>query len=230
MRRGADVSDGVIHTGFIHDFPRHKEVCETDRQAIETLSGALAGTVRPLVVTSGTALISFGRIATEQDRPQRNATLHPRVATEEAACEALANGVHVSVVRLSPSIHGDGDFSFVRTLIAIARRTGVSAYAGEGRNRWAAVHRLDAARLFRRALEAGNPGNRFHGVGEEGITFREIAEVIGRRLNLPVIAKSRDELLGHFGWFAHFVELDCPASSRLTQERLGWRPAQASLI
>lgn len=230
LRTGAAASDGVIHTGFIHDFSRHKEVCETDRHVIATLSDALAGSARPLVVTSGTALISAGRIATEHDRPQRNAIAFPRVATEEAAYEAHAQGVHVSVVRLSPAIHGDGDLGFVRTLIAIARRTGVSAYAGAGRNRWAAVHRLDAARLFRLALERGNSGSRFHGVAEEGVTFRDIAECIGRRLNLPVVAKSRDELFHHFAWFAHFVDIDCPASSLLTQEWLGWRPAHASLV
>jgi nucleoside-diphosphate-sugar epimerase len=138
--------------------------------------------------------------------------------------------VHVSVVRLSPSVHGDGDHGFVPTLISMAREKGVSAYIGDGLNRWTAVHRLDAAHLFRLALEKAPAGTRFHGVAEEGIVFRDIAEVIGRRLNIPVVTKSPKEAANHFGWFAHFAGLDCPASSKLTQERLGWRPVQPSLL
>jgi nucleoside-diphosphate-sugar epimerase len=230
LRSGAAASDGVIHTGFIHDFSKFKAVCETDRHAIEALGSALAGSDRPLIVTSGTALVTPGRLATEENVPASNSTAFPRIASEEAALSVAARGVRVSVVRLSPSVHGDGDHGFVPTLISIAREKGVSAYVGDGLNRWTAVHRLDAAHLFRLALEKATAGTRFHGVAEEGIAFRDIAEVIGRRLNIPVVAKSPEEAANHFGWFAAFAGLDCPASSKLTQERLGWRPVQPSLL
>jgi nucleoside-diphosphate-sugar epimerase len=228
LRSGATASDGVIHTGFIHDFANLKVVCEIDEHAIEALGSALAGSNRPLIVTSGTGLISPGRLATE-DTPAPKPTTFPR-ASEEAAASVAARGVRVSVVRLSPSVHGDSDHGFVPTLINIAREKGVSAYVGDGLNRWTAVHRLDAAPLYRLALEKGSAGARYHGVAEEGIAFRDIAEVIGRRLNIPVVAKSPEEAANHFGWFAPFAGLDCPASSKLTQERLGWRPVQPSLI
>jgi len=230
LRSGAAASDGVIHAGFIHDFTRFKEVCETDRRAIDALASALAGSERPLLVTSGTALVSPGRLATEEMVPASGPTAIPRIASEEAAIAAAARGVRVSLVRLSPSVHGDGDHGFVPTLVRIAREKGVSAYVGDGLNRWTAVHRLDTARLYRLAVEKGAAGARYHGVAEEGIAFRDIAEAIGRGLNIPVVSKSREEAADHFGWFAHFASLDCPASSKLTQERLGWRPTQLTLI
>jgi nucleoside-diphosphate-sugar epimerase len=230
LRRGAAGSDGVIHTGFIHDFTRFKAVCETDRQAIEALGSALAGSDRPLIITSGTALVAPGRLATEEDVPASTPTAHPRIASEQAAASARARGVRVSVVRLSPSVHGDDDHGFVPTLISLARDKGVSAYVGDGLNRWTAVHRFDAAHLFRLALEKGFAGARYHGVAEEGIAFREIAAVIGQRLNIPVVAKSAEQAADHFGWFAAFAGLDCPASSKLTQQQLGWQPKQPGLI
>jgi nucleoside-diphosphate-sugar epimerase len=230
LRSGVAASDGVIHTGFIHDFSKFKAVCETDRQAIEALSSALAGSDRPLIVTSGTGLVTPGRLATEENMPVSNSTAFPRIASEEAAAAAAARGVRVAVVRLSPSVHGDGDHGFVPTLISLAREKGVSAYVGDGLNRWTAVHRLDAAHLFRLALEMATAGTRFHGVAEEGIAFRDIAGVIGKRLNIPVVAKSPEEAASHFGWFAHFAGLDCPASSKLTRERLGWQPTQPGLL
>ncbi len=228
LRSGVAASDGVIHTGFIHDFARFKEVCETDRRAIEALGSALAGSDRPLIVTSGTALIAPGRLATEEDPVPANHAF-PRVS-EEAAASAAARGARVSVIRLSPSVHGDGDHGFVPTLIGIAREKGVSAYVGDGGNRWTAVHRLDAAPLYGLALEKATAGARFHGVAEEGVRFRDIAEIIGRRLNVPVAAKSPEEAAIHFGWFAAFAGIDCPASSTLTRERLGWRPVHPSLL
>jgi nucleoside-diphosphate-sugar epimerase len=228
LRSGAAASDGVIHTAFIHDFSRFKAVCEIDGHAIEALGSALAGSDRPLIVTSGTALLTAGRPATEEDVRPSDSTF-PRVS-EEAAASAAARGVRASVVRLSPSVHGDGDHGFIPTLIRIAREKGVSAYVGDGLNRWTAVHRLDAAHLFRLVLEKGSAGARYHGVAEEGIAFREIAEVIGKRLNIPVVAKSPEEAANHFGWFAAFAGLDCPASSKLTQQGLGWRPVQRGLI
>ncbi len=229
LRSGAAASDGVIHTGFIHDFSKFKEVCETDRRAIEAIGSALAGSNRPLIVTAGTALITPGRLATEDNPAPPKSDPYPR-ASEEAALALAARGVRGSVVRLSPSVHGDGDHGFVPTLISIAREKGVSAYVGDGLNRWTAVHRLDAAHLFRLALEKATAGTRFHGVAEEGIAFRDIAEVIGRRLNIPVVAKSPEEAANHFGWFAAFAGLDCPASSKRTQELLGWQPKKPELI
>jgi len=228
LRSGVAASDAVIHTAFIHDFSRFKEVCETDRLAIEALVSALAGSDRPLIVTSGTAIISPGRLATEEIAPPSDSPF-PR-ASEQVAHSLAAKEVRTWVVRLSPSVHGDGDHGFVPTLINIAREKGVSAYIGEGLNRWTAVHRLDAAHLYRLALEKGSAGARYHGVAEEGIAFRDIAEVIGRRLNIPVVAKSAEEAADHFGWFAMFAAIDCPASSKLTQERLGWLPTQPGLI
>ena len=230
LRSGAAASDGVIHTAFIHDFSKFKINCETDRHAIEALGSALAGSDRPLVVTSGTGLLTQGRLATEESVPPSGPTAIPRIASEEAALSVASQGVHVSVVRLPPSVHGDGDHGFVPLLISTAREKGVSAYIGEGRNRWPAVHRLDAAHLFRLALEQGSAGAIYHGVAEEGVAFRDIASVIGRHLNLPVVSKSHDEAADHFAWFAHFAALDNPSSSERTQERLGWRPRQPALI
>jgi nucleoside-diphosphate-sugar epimerase len=226
LRRGASAADAVIHAGFIHDFANYAAAAETDRRAIEMIGAVLAGSERPLIVTSGTALTAPGRVATETDMANSN---FPR-KSEEAAASAAAGGARVLVMRLPPSVHGVGDHGFVPLLIRIAREKAVSAYVGEGRNRWPAVHRLDAAHLFRLVIEKRPVAPRFHAVADEGVAFREIAEVIGRRLNIPVVSKSPEEAAGHFGWFAHFVGLDCPASSAQTREQLGWRPTQASLI
>jgi nucleoside-diphosphate-sugar epimerase len=230
LRSGAAAADGVIHTAFIHDFSKFQANCETDRHAIEALGSALAGSDRPLVVTSGAGILPPARLATEETVPASGPTAHPRVASEEAAASVAARGVRVSVVRLPPSVHGDGDHGFVPLLIGIARDKGVSAYVGDGNNRWPAVHRLDAAHLFRLVLEKGPAGATFHGVADEGVPFRDIAGVIGRRLNVPVVAKALAEAADHFGWLGHFVSVDIPASSASTQERLGWHPTQPSLI
>ncbi|RWM29589.1 SDR family oxidoreductase [Mesorhizobium sp.] len=228
LRRGAAQVDGVIHTGFNHDFSRFKENCETDRRAIEAMGAELAGSDRPLIVTSGIGLVEPGRVATEDVPPASNSRI-PRVS-EQAAYAAAEKGARVSIVRLPPSVHGAGDHGFVPILIGIAREKGASIYTGEGLNRWPAVHRLDAARLYRLVLEKGRAGARYHAVAEEGIPFREIAAVIGRRLGVPVFGKSPEESAAHFGWFAHFAAIDNEASSALTRQELGWEPTQAGLI
>ena len=227
LRRGAAAADGVIRTAFNHDFARFAANCEADRRAIEALGSALLGSKRPLVITSGTALLPPGRLVNEDDAP---ASAVPRVASEEAGSAVAARGVRVAVVRLPPSVHGDGDHGFIPLLIGIARAKGASAYVGAGLNRWPAVHRLDAARLFRLALERGAAGARYHGVAEEGVPFRTIAEVIGRRLGLPLASMSSEQASGHFGWFAHFAAIDNVASSERTRELLGWLPTQPGLI
>jgi nucleoside-diphosphate-sugar epimerase len=206
------------------------ENSEIDRHAIEALGSALAGSDRPLIVTSGTGLLSPGRLAIEENVPASGPNSIPRVASEEAAASMAARGMRVSVVRLPPSVHGDGDHGFVPLLIGCARERSVSAYVGDGLNRWPAVHRLDAAHLYRLVLEKGSGGARYHGVAEEGEPFRDIAGVIGRRLNLPVVTKSPEEATNHFGWFALFAAIDNPASSQRTRELLGWQPKQAGLI
>jgi nucleoside-diphosphate-sugar epimerase len=230
LRSGAAAADGVIHTAFIHDFPRFKEVCEIDRRAIEALGAVLVGSDRPLIVTSGVGAVStLGRLSTEEDAP--NSPM-PRVS-EQAGASAAAKGVRVSVVRLS-QVHDPVKQGLVTYMIDVARKKGISAYVGDGLNRWAAVPRLDAAHLYRLALENAaekDPkGARYHAVAEEGVLLREIAEAIGRGLRVPVVSKSTDEAGEHFGWLAHFVGTAISASSALTQKWLAWRPTGPRLI
>jgi nucleoside-diphosphate-sugar epimerase len=227
LRSGAAPADGVIHTAFIHDFSNYGPAAEADRRAIETLGSALAGSDRPLIVTSGTLLVQRqSSLATEEDAPNPS---FPR-KSEAAALTLAGRGVRTSVLRLPPSVHGNGDHGFVPRLISLAREKGVSAFIGDGLNRWPAVHRLDAAHLYRLVLEKSSVGARYHCVADEGVPTREIAEVIGGQLNVPVVSKSREEAAAHFGWIALFFGIDGPASSAQTQERLGWRPVQPGLI
>jgi len=227
LRSGAAVVDGVIHTAFRHDFSNYGPAAEADRRAIETLGAALAGSDRRLIVTSGTLLAQpQGRLATEDDAPNPS---FPR-KSEEAGLALASRGVRVAVLRLPPSVHGEGDHGFVPRLISIAHEKGVSAYTGDGLNRWPAVHRLDAAHLYRLVLEKSSAGGRYHGVADEGVPAREIADVIGSHLNVPVVSKSREEAADHFGWIAPFFGMNGPASSAQTQERMGWRPVQPGII
>jgi nucleoside-diphosphate-sugar epimerase len=228
LRSGAAASDGVIHTAFIHDFSKFQENCEIDRRAIRALGSALAGSDRPLIVTSGTGLATPGRLRTEEDPLVPSSAGMPR-ASEEAAASVQAQGVRVSVVRL-PQVHDPFKQGLITYAIALARQKGFSAYVGDGLNRWSAVHRLDAAQLYRLVLEKGTVGARYHAVAEEGVPVREIAEAIGRGMKVPVVSKSPEQAAEHFGWLAMFMGFDLSASSALTQERLGWRPTGPGLI
>jgi nucleoside-diphosphate-sugar epimerase len=229
LRRGAAMSDGVIHLAFNHDFSKYLANCEADRHAIEALGSVLVGSDRPLIVTSGIVVVTPGRLVTEEDAPAAGSSSIPRVASEEAAASVAAQGVHVSVVRL-PQVHDPEKQGLITYFIDVARQKHVVGFVGDGSNRWPAVHRLDAAHLYRLALEKGSAGARYHAVAEEGVPIREIAEAVGRRLNIPLVAMSAEEALNHFGWLGPFMTIDSRASSALTQERLGWRPVQPGLI
>lgn len=230
LRSGAAVADGIIHMGFNHDFARFAENCELDRRAIGILGDALLGSERQLLVTSGLMLqVPNGRVANEDDLVYPTSSTYPRVS--EAAVVALkTRGINATVVRLPPSVHGEGDHGFVPTLIRIAREKGLSAYIGDGLNRWPAVHRLDAARVFRLAIEHGFADHPYHAVAEEGVLFKDIAAVIARLLNVPLVAKSAAESADHFGWFSMFAGIDAPASSEKTKTLLGWTPQQTGLL
>jgi nucleoside-diphosphate-sugar epimerase len=228
LRSGAANSDGVIHTAFIHDFSKFKENCEIDKRAIEALGSALEGSDRLLLVTSGLALLASGRAATEQDAPDPTSDSYPR-ASEVTAVSLAARRVRASVIRL-PQVHDRVKQGLVTYLIKIARAKGVSAYVGDGRNRWAAVHVLDAARLYRLALEKGTAGAKYHAVAEQGVPVREIAEAIGRGLKLPTVSVSAEQAGEHFGALGLFARLDLVASSALTQKWLDWRPTQTGLM
>ncbi len=228
LRSGAKLSDGVIHLGFNHDFSKFAANCETDRRAIEALGAVLAGSDRPLLVTGGLLMLAPGRTATEEDAPVPVSNSFPR-ASEERAMALASQGVRAAVVRL-PQVHDPVKQGLVTYLINIAREKGVSVYVGDGLNRWAAAHVLDVARLYRLALEKASAGARYHAVAEEGVPLRDIAEVIGRGLKVPVVSKSPKEAADHFGFFGHFASVDGPASSTQTQKRLGWRPTGPGLL
>jgi nucleoside-diphosphate-sugar epimerase len=233
LRAAADASDGVIHLAFKHDlvFSGQMEAAsEADRQALEAFAEVLAGSDRPLVIASGVLGVTTGRVATELDWHGSEAAGHPRHANAEFVLGLGSRGVRSSIVRLAPTVHGDGDNGFIAIVVATAREQGVSAYVGDGLNRWPAVHRLDAARLFRLALERAAAGSTLHGVAEEGVAMRDIAQVIGRHLDVPAVSISPENAGTHFGALGGFLATDGPASSELTRERLGWGPTEVGLI
>lgn len=230
LRRGTTDSDAVIHTAFNHDFSQFKASCEADRKVIETLGEALAGSGKPLVVTTGMGLLRYDRPVTEDDVLNAKSDAIPRAATDEAANAVAAKGVDVYLVRLPPSVHGAGDHGFVSMIIDITREKGESAYIGEGGNRWPAVHRFDAAVLYRLVVEKRPSLKVLHAVAEEGIPFRDIAEAIGTGLELPVVSKTGAAAAAHFTWFEHFATIGCVASSEKTREITGWQPTGPDLL
>jgi len=226
LRKGAAETDGTIHLAFIHDFSKFAENGQIDKHAIDAMGETLAGSNKPFIVTSGTLLVAPGRVATETDAVRPGL---PRMS-ETAGLSFAARGVRAMAVRL-PQVHGaDGKCGLVSWLIDIAREKGVSAYIGDGSNRWAGAHRLDVARLYRLALENGRAGTSYHAVADEGVTARDIAEIVGRHLNVPVVSIAPDQAPAHFGMMAMFAGLDGAASSALTQQWLGWKPTQIGMI
>ncbi|HZO94836.1 MAG TPA: SDR family oxidoreductase [Candidatus Baltobacteraceae bacterium] len=230
LRAGAAAADAVIHTAFNHDFSRFADNAEVERRAIAALAAPLEGSARPLIVTSGMALIAPGRIVTEDDVRDATSVPFPR-DPETVAAAAASRGVRVSVVRLPPSVHGAGEqHGFLPRVIAAAREHGASAYIADGSNRWSGVHRQDAARVFRLALERAADRAIYHASADEGVPFRDIAATIARRLHVPVVSKDGADVDAHFGWFARFAAIDAPASSAKTRRTLGWHPTHPSLL
>ena len=226
LRKGAKQTDGTIHLAFIHDFSKFAENGQIDKHAIDAMGEVLAGSDKPFIVTSGTLLLAPGHLATEKDPVMPGL---PRVS-ETAGLAFAARGVRAMAVRL-PQVHGgDGKCGLVNWLLNIAREKRISAYIGDGGNRWSGAHRLDVARLYRLALEKGLAGTSYHAVGDEGVTARDIAEIVGRHLKLPVVSISPEEASTHFGIMAMFAGMDGAASSALTQQWLGWKPTQIGLI
>ncbi len=226
LRAGAKATDGTIHLAFIHDFSKFAETGQIDKRAIDAMGEALAGSNKPFIVTSGTLLVAPGRLATEEDAVTPGM---PRVS-ETAGLAFAARGVRAMAVRL-PQVHGgEGKCGLLNWLLAIAKDKGVSAYVGDGGNRWSGAHRLDVARLYRLALEKGKGETSFHAVGDEGVRMRDIAEILGRHLKLPVKSISPEQISEHFGMMARFAGMDSAVSSALTQQWLGWKPVEIGLI
>ncbi|MEV6759090.1 SDR family oxidoreductase [Streptomyces sp. NPDC051105] len=230
LRVAAQTADGVVHTGFNHDFSDLPGALRTELAALAAFGDALADSGRPLVISSVTGLLTPGRLGTETDGPDPAAPGAHRGESERAALALADRGVRVSAIRLSASVHGAGDHAFVPHLIDLARDKGVAGYPGDGANRWPAVHRLDAAVLFRKALESAPAGAVLHAAAEEGVPLRDITAVIGRRLGLPVVSLPPEEAAAHFGWMIRFAGNDNPTSSTATRERYDWRPDRPELL
>jgi nucleoside-diphosphate-sugar epimerase len=229
LQKGASESDGVIHTAFIHDWSNFAASCATDKAAIEAIGAVLVGSKKPFVVTAGILGLASGRLATEDDEINLATATSPRAQSDLAALALASQGVRVSILRLS-SVHGEEDNGFVPQIIKIARAKGVSGYVEEGTNRWCAVHRSDAARLYRLVLEKGRAGANYHAVGEESVTTKSLAEAIGAQLKLDVISKTSEEAPAHFGFFSWPLASDSPCSSAKMQEEFGWAPTGPGLI
>jgi nucleoside-diphosphate-sugar epimerase len=228
LKRGAADADGVIHLGFIHDFSKFMENGQIDKRAIEAMGSVLEGTNKPFIVTSGVALLAPGRLSTENDDAHSGDGI-PRVS-EAAAFAFVDRSVRAMAIRL-PQVHGgEGKCGLLEYALNIAREKGVSAYVGDGSNRWAAAHRLDVARVYRLALEKGVAGARYHAIADEGVAMRDIADVFARHLNVPTVSIPPEEAYAHFGWLGMFAGIDAPASSALTQEWLGWKPTRIGLL
>jgi nucleoside-diphosphate-sugar epimerase len=230
LKAGVDRSDGVIHLAFNHDFSRFEQNCEDDRRAVTALGAMLKGSNRPLLITSGTAMVNNvdGKPATE-DGQVANSSVIPRAASEEVVTALAADGVNVSVVRL-PQVHNTEKQGLVTYAIQVSREKGACAYIGDGRNRWPAAHVLDVARLYRLAIEKAERGARYHAVAEEGVSMHDIMEVLGRRLGLPVKSITPEEAQAWYGWLAMFALRDLPASGEQTRKRLGWQPKERGLL
>lgn len=227
LQQGAAQAEGVIHTAFHHDFTKIVESSEQERRAIEAIASVLEGSQRPFVVTSGVALLAPGRVTSEEDATRPPLESFPRSPETTAFA---ARGVRTAAIRLAPTVHGIGDKGFVPRLVQLARQTGISAYVDEGRNRWPAVHRLDAARLYRLVLENETAQGPFHAIAEEGVTLKQIAEAIGRGLDMPVVSLSAEKAAEHFTWFTRFAGIDCPSSSPRSRRVLGWQAEQPTLL
>jgi nucleoside-diphosphate-sugar epimerase len=228
LKKGAAESDGVIHCGFIHDFQRFPEVCAVDAAAITAMGDAMAGTDKPLVVSSGVAIIAPGRLATEEMKAPELPNF-PRVS-EKVAFAQIEKGVRAMAVRLPPTTHGKGDHGFMEILINTAKAKGKAAYVGEGANVWPATHRFDAAQVYRLALEKGKAGASYHAIAEQGVTFKEIESMIGKKLGLPVESIPAEQAAEYYGWFGHFAALSAPSSSEWTRAELGWTPTEIELL
>ncbi|WP_410671403.1 SDR family oxidoreductase [Amycolatopsis sp. cmx-4-68] len=231
LRRGAEAADGVLHMAFGGDYADPDDLVRRDRAAIDALGQALAGSGRPFVSTSGTLVTQAGRVSTELDPPDPGSVAAFRIPGEQACLRFAGQGVRAGVVRLAPTVHGPGDYGFVPALIAAARRAGVSAYIGDGTNRWPAIHRADAATVFRLALEKAPAGSVLHGVGESAVTIKSIAGQIARTLGIPAVSLTLEQAAEHLGnpFLARFFSLDVPVSSRHTQALLGWTPQHPTL-
>ena len=229
LKGAASSCDAVIHTAFNHDFSRYKENCEMDRGVILALGSALAGSKKPLVITSGLGLLQKRGPIVETDVPPSSEQV-PRAASEEAAVALEAQGINVYILRLPPTVHGKGDHGFIPMIIEIAKQKSKSVYINDGNNRWPAVHRSDAASMYRLIIEQQPQQRVFHAIAESGVAFRQIAEAIGKGLQVPVVSKTADEAAPHFTWFTHFAQMDCEASAEKTSAVLGWRPTEIDLI
>ena len=223
---GAKACDAVVHCAFIHDFSRFAENIAVEQETVAAMLDALEGSGKPFIATSGMALLAPGKVATEDDK----AVPQGRGLTETMVRDAAARGLKTAVIRLPPITHEDGDGGFLPPLVAIAQEKGAAAYVGDGANRWPAGNRADAAALYRLALEKGEPGAAYHAIGDDGVTTRDIATAIGKRLGLPVVSLQPEQAGDHFGWLGMFAAVDIPGSSRITQELLGWRPTHKRLI